>query len=252
MSRAPARRRRACVAEMTAPAAGRHKLIAVAPEQARPLTCIKMQTALWDHRELPDGLSVLRLCRGRAAQEYDRGSARLQASLLFLATIAILIPSAVTQADSAAMTAFTGQLSVGLSVLLIAVYGLGLLFSLKTHRDSFGGGQHAEAGEAPWPLGLALATLAGVTVLVALVSEVFVGVGAAGSSDVRDDPRICGFHRRGAGGRCGGDGLGVFRCAQEPAGSERGHRTGERISNRALRPQAGSSLASPSVRIWYR
>jgi len=31
-----------------------------------------------------------------------------------------------------------------------------------------------EAGETPWPLGLALATLTGATVLVALVSEVFV------------------------------------------------------------------------------
>jgi Ca2+:H+ antiporter len=59
-------------------------------------------------------------------------------------------------------------------VLLIVAYGLGLLFSLKTHRELFGGAEHAEAGEAPWPLGLALATLAGVTVLVALVSEVFV------------------------------------------------------------------------------
>jgi Ca2+:H+ antiporter len=65
-------------------------------------------------------------------------------------------------------------LSVSLSVLLIVVYGLGLLFSLKTHREFFGGAEHAEADEAPWPLGLALATLAGVTVLVALVSEVFV------------------------------------------------------------------------------
>ena len=107
-------------------------------------------------------------------QEYNRGSARLQAGLLFLATVAILIPSAVTEADSAAGSAFTETLSVGLSVLLIAAYGLGLLFSLKTHREFFGSAEHAEAGEAPWPLGLALATLAGVTVLVALVSEVFV------------------------------------------------------------------------------
>jgi Ca2+/H+ antiporter len=59
-------------------------------------------------------------------------------------------------------------------VLLIAAYGLGLLFSLKTHREFFGGTKHAETGEARWPLGLALSTLAGVTVLVALVSEVFV------------------------------------------------------------------------------
>jgi Ca2+:H+ antiporter len=107
-------------------------------------------------------------------QEYNKSSARLQASLLFLATVAILIPSAVSEADSAAGSAFTEMLSVGLSVLLIAAYGLNLLFSLKTHREFFGGARHAEAGEAPWPLGLALATLAGVTVLVALVSEVFV------------------------------------------------------------------------------
>ena len=107
-------------------------------------------------------------------QEYNRVSARLQAGLLFLATVAILIPSAVTEADSVAGSAFTETLSVSLSVLLIVVYGLGLLFSLKTHREFFGSAEHAEAGEVPWPLGLALATLAGVTVLVALVSEVFV------------------------------------------------------------------------------
>jgi len=107
-------------------------------------------------------------------QEYNKASARLQAGLLFLATIAILIPSAVSGADSAAGSAFTQTLSVALSVLLIVAYGLGLLFSLKTHRTLFSGAEHAEAGEAPWSLGLALATLGGVTVLVALVSEVFV------------------------------------------------------------------------------
>jgi Ca2+:H+ antiporter len=48
------------------------------------------------------------------------------------------------------------------------------LFSLKTHREFFGGAKHADTGETPWPLGVALTTLAGVTVLVALVSEVFV------------------------------------------------------------------------------
>jgi len=108
------------------------------------------------------------------AQEYNRASARLQAGLLFLATVAILIPSAVSEADSVTGSEFMGTLSVCLSVLLIIVYGLGLLFTLKTHREFFGGAEHAEAGEPPWPLSLALATLAGVTVLVALVSEVFV------------------------------------------------------------------------------
>src|SRR3981081_1754007 len=39
-------------------------------------------------------------------QEYNKGSARLQASLLFLATIAILVPSALAEADSAPGPAF--------------------------------------------------------------------------------------------------------------------------------------------------
>ena len=107
-------------------------------------------------------------------QEYNRVSARFQAGLLFLATIALLVPSAVAEADSTTGAAFTNKLSVGLAVLLIAAYGLGMLFSLKTHREFFGSVTHGEEGEEPWPIGLALATLAGVTVLVALVSEIFV------------------------------------------------------------------------------
>ena len=107
-------------------------------------------------------------------QEYNRINARVQASLLFLATVALLIPSAVSQADSVAGAAFTQKLSVGLSILLIVAYGLGMLFSLKTHPEIFASAESGEAGHAPWPMGLALATLAVVTVLVAMVSDIFV------------------------------------------------------------------------------
>src|SRR6188472_3640228 len=82
-------------------------------------------------------------------QEYNRVSARMQAGLLFLATVALLIPSAISQADSAA-TAFTQKLSVGLAVLLIVAYGLSMLFSLKTHRELFASVEHGEEGEVPW------------------------------------------------------------------------------------------------------
>ena len=108
-------------------------------------------------------------------QDYNRNSARLQAGLLFVATVGLLIPSMLTETDTPAATAeFSQTLSLGLSVLLIASYGLSLLFSLRTHREVFGGADHAESHEAGLPIGLALATLACVTVLVALVSEVFV------------------------------------------------------------------------------
>ncbi len=69
-------------------------------------------------------------------QEYNRNTARLQASLLFLATIAILIPSVLAKADATTtQQSFMGPLSVALSGLLILIYGLGLVFSLKTHRE---------------------------------------------------------------------------------------------------------------------
>ena len=107
-------------------------------------------------------------------QEYNRANARLQAGLLFLVTLALVIPSAVAQTNFAAGGTFTQKLSVGLAVLLLVAYGLGMVFSLKTHRELFASAESGEAGEAPLPIGLALATLAGVTVLLALVSEIFV------------------------------------------------------------------------------
>jgi Ca2+:H+ antiporter len=107
-------------------------------------------------------------------QEYNRAGARLHAGLLLLATIALLGPSAIGKADLVAGAAVTQSLSVALAVLLIAGYGLGLLFSLKTHKEIFASAEHAEATGPAWPLGLALVTLAVVTILVALVSEVFV------------------------------------------------------------------------------
>ncbi|HET9317172.1 MAG TPA: calcium/proton exchanger [Vicinamibacteria bacterium] len=109
-------------------------------------------------------------------QEYNRVNARLQAGLLFLATVALLVPSAVSEADSSAGAAFTEKVSVGLSAILIAAYGLSLVFSLRTHPDLFAAGEHGGHGddETPWPIGLAVTTLLAVTVLVALVSEIFV------------------------------------------------------------------------------
>jgi Ca2+:H+ antiporter len=108
-------------------------------------------------------------------QEYNRATARLDAALLFLAAIALVSPSAIAKADLVPGAALTQKLSVALAVLLIVGYGLGLVFSLKTHREVFAGGaEHAEQGEPPWPISLAVVTLAVVTVLVALVSEIFV------------------------------------------------------------------------------
>jgi Ca2+:H+ antiporter len=125
-------------------------------------------------------------------QEFNRINARLQAGLLFLATVAVLIPSTIGErVPSGANAKFNQDLSVALSVLLLLAYGLGLFFSLKTHRELFAG--TGEEAESAWPIGLAVGTLAGVTLLVALVSEVFVGSVQAAAIAFGMTPAFVGF-----------------------------------------------------------
>jgi len=126
-------------------------------------------------------------------QEFNRASARLQASLLFLATVALLVPSAVRLVDAGPSAAFTQQLSLGLSCLLIFAYALGMLFSLRTHRELFASAEREEEEESAWALGTALATLAIVTVLVALVSEVFVQSVQQAAAELGMTPAFVGF-----------------------------------------------------------
>ncbi|HTP73700.1 MAG TPA: calcium/proton exchanger [Burkholderiaceae bacterium] len=126
-------------------------------------------------------------------QEYNRITARVQAALLFLATVALLVPSAIADVDGAQANGFATHLSVGLAVLLIAAYALSMLFSLKTHRELFASAEHGEDGESPWPIGLALPTLGVVTVLVALVSEVFVASVQEAAQSFGMTPAFVGF-----------------------------------------------------------
>src|SRR5438270_375041 len=90
----------------------------------------------------------------------------------------VFVPSVASGTGDARGQTFVQQLSVCLAILLIVTYALGLLFSLKTHREFFGSVRHGdlndEEDDEPWPLGLAIGILAAVTVLVALVSEIFV------------------------------------------------------------------------------
>ena len=107
-------------------------------------------------------------------QEFNRGAARMQSGLLFLAVVALLVPAMLGDSDEHAGSAFMRQLSVGLSALLIVGYALGLVFTLGTHRALFASSSEDEHAGAAWPMGLSIAVLAGTTASVALVSEVFV------------------------------------------------------------------------------
>lgn len=111
-------------------------------------------------------------------QEFNAASARLQAGQLFLASITLLVPSLAPGTSEGRGQVFVQQLSLCLALLLTVTYALGLLFSLKTHREFFGSVRHGDEPDQNegqlWPVGLAIGILSGVTVLVALVSEIFV------------------------------------------------------------------------------
>lgn len=110
--------------------------------------------------------------------------ARVNASLMNLAVIAILLPTVVGVSASGIDEATIQKLSVGVAVVLILVYAMTLLFSMKTHSYLYDVGlaEQAQADLAdanlakseptnPW---LWVGVLLGVTLLVALESELLV------------------------------------------------------------------------------
>src|SRR6201981_552945 len=150
-------------------------VIAIAALQAGQYTLVKASVAgaIVTNSLFMLGASFLLGGLRYHVQEFNRVAARFQAGLLFLATIGLLIPSAVAEHEALGKAGLNQELSLALSFLLLVGYALGLWFSLNTHRELFAG--TGEEHEAAWPIGLALVTLAAVTILVALVSEVFVG-----------------------------------------------------------------------------
>ena len=126
-------------------------------------------------------------------QDYNRPTGRLYSALLLMATVALLAPAAVADLDPARGEAMAQKLSAALAILLIAAYGLGLLFSLKTHTELFGSESHGETDGAVWPIGPAVGTLIVVTVLVALVSEIFVSSVQKAGDALGISPAFVGF-----------------------------------------------------------
>ncbi|HWL73591.1 MAG TPA: calcium/proton exchanger [Burkholderiaceae bacterium] len=125
-------------------------------------------------------------------QEYNRAGGRMHAALLLMATIALLAPAAVSELDLA-REAMAQNFSAALAILLIAAYGLSLLFSLKTHKELFASEDHGQTEEAKWPIKLAVGTLLVVTVLVALVSEIFVESVQHAAKTLGMSPAFVGF-----------------------------------------------------------
>lgn len=116
-------------------------------------------------------------------QDFQPTAARLNASTMNLAVIALLVPTAVEYTSSGIEESTLQNLSVAVAVILIAVYGLTLLFSMKTHAylydvgvadlEADDQGEVIENHEKP-NVTLWVIVLLVVTLLVALESEFLV------------------------------------------------------------------------------
>ena len=111
-------------------------------------------------------------------QEYNAGATRVYSSMMLIAVISLIVPSAFNRFFSPEGTIRQEQLlNMGMVVVLLITYGLYLLFMLKTHTEFFvgaGEGEHHDEAEH-WGVPRAVASLIVASVLAAWMSEILVG-----------------------------------------------------------------------------
>jgi Ca2+:H+ antiporter len=125
------------------------------------------------------GLSMLFGGLKHKEQEFKPIVARVNGSSMTLAVIAILLPTLATYTSKEVDSFSIEKLSLTVAVVLIVVYFLTLLFSLKTHSYLYEVSVvelEAEPHHQKPNLWLWLAVLLGSTLAVAYESEMFVGV----------------------------------------------------------------------------
>jgi len=114
-------------------------------------------------------------------QVFKTDVASTNSSLMNLAVIALLVPTAVQYTSTGIESSTLQNLSVAVAVILIIVYGLTLLFSMKTHSYMYDVGMadlEEEEGEKVDPaqvnIKLWVGVLLAVTLAVAVESELLV------------------------------------------------------------------------------
>ncbi|HEX2435659.1 MAG TPA: calcium/proton exchanger [Solirubrobacterales bacterium] len=121
----------------------------------------------------------------RDRQRFDRTAAQVQSAMLVLAVAALIMPAIFELVEGKGLPDVTAvrveygstveTLSALTACVLIATYVLGLVFSLRTHRDLFN--PHYEDAEQTqgWSVRRSVILLAVAGVAVGLMSEVLVG-----------------------------------------------------------------------------
>lgn len=118
------------------------------------------------------GLSILAGGLKNGTQRFNRTQAGMHATMLILAVIAIMVPSLFSHAIEPNHSAVEG-LSVGDAIVMILVYGLGILYTFTSSQTM--PLSHEASHESRWSVRTSLVVLLVTTVGIAWLSEILVG-----------------------------------------------------------------------------
>jgi Ca2+:H+ antiporter len=131
----------------------------------------------------------------RDKQEFNRTAAGAQSAMLLLAIAALIMP-ALWELIHGGGLPMVGEervnygsdiehLSFGVALVLMASYGFGLLFSLRTHRELFNPYSEDDHEDTlGWSVKRSLAMLGAASVAVGVMSEILVGSISDASKDI--------------------------------------------------------------------
>jgi len=126
-------------------------------------------------------------------QSFSPAAVGANGTLLLLAVFTLTIPTAFLFQNSESDAAITGvlNLSHAAALILVALYGMFLLFQLKTHQDLFvaEGGHHEPAHMSKRE---AVALLIGATILVGWMAEILVHSLSEGAEELGLSPLFIG------------------------------------------------------------
>jgi Ca2+:H+ antiporter len=122
---------------------------------------------------------------GRKVQRFDRTAANIQALMLFLAAAALVSPAVFELVEGQGLPGPTEEridfdstvehLSLAVAIVLLVTYGLGLVFSLKTHRSLFNPDYDHADDTWGWSIRKSVIALAIAGIAVGVMSEILVG-----------------------------------------------------------------------------
>ena len=114
--------------------------------------------------------------RRHHVQEYNPAAARTYGSILLLAALTMSGPASFHRLLGDTVPRHAQAFDTGVAVVLLAIYGLYLVFMLRTHPEFFSVVKGADEGHEPsWSKARAATTLVAASVGAAWMSEVLVG-----------------------------------------------------------------------------